>query len=73
LSAPHIFKTPELHDAADRAVAGRIDIWEFQVMHPPIDAVDDGESCPVKFIVEPAGDETTDYRLTMALTFERPG
>jgi len=43
------------------------------MMNAPINPVDDGKRRSPQLIVKAAGDETTDYRLTMALTFERPG
>src|SRR5262249_31379669 len=54
LPAPGILKAPQLHDGADRAVAGRIDVGEFEIMDAPIDSVDDGERRAPELIIEPS-------------------
>ena len=44
LPAPRILKPTQLHNAADRTVAGRIDVGELEVMHTAVDPVDDGRT-----------------------------
>ena len=73
LPAPGILKAPQLHDAADRAVAGRIDVGEFQMMHAPIDSVDDGERCAPELIIETSGNEPAHHGFAVAFAFQCPG
>ena len=73
LPTPRILKTTQLHNAADRTVAGRIDVGKLEVMHASVNPVDNGERRAPQFVVKPAGDETADHGFAVGFALERPG
>lgn len=68
--ALRVVELAQLDDGARRAVAGGVEIGEFDVMGPPVHAVDDGVGCALQLIVEAAIDQAADDRDIQALVSE---
>src|SRR6202035_5221884 len=73
LPTPRILKAAQFHNSTNRTVAGRVDIGKLEVMHTPIDPVNDGKCRTSQLIIKPPGHETTDDGFAMGFALERPG
>lgn len=72
LPALRILKTTQFDDAADRTIAGCLEVGQLEVMHTSVDPVHHSERCSPQLVIVPAGEETTDHGFAVGFAFKRP-